>query len=127
MYSQKVMDLFTKPKFVGELKDHNGKGTVGNPTCGDIMEIYIKVEKKDGKEIITDIRYKTYGCVAAVASTEALCNIVKGMEVEKALKVTRQDIIDFMGGEVPAVKVHCSILASDGLKKAIEEYRKKLS
>jgi len=125
MYSGKIMELFTKPQFVGVIDDASGKGSVGNPTCGDIMEVYVKIEEKDGKEIISDVKYKTFGCVAAVASTEALCHIIKGKTVEEALAVTKQDIIDFMGGKVPAVKIHCSILASDGLKKAIDDYRNK--
>lgn len=125
MYSKKLIELFKNPKFVGEIKDYSGKGMVGNPQCGDVMEVFIKVKKKDGKEIIKDIKYRTFGCVAAIASTEALCSIVKGKTIDEALKVSKKDIIGFMGGEIPAVKVHCSVLASEALKKAIEEYEKK--
>jgi len=125
MYSEKTLQLFKNPKFVGKIKDYSGKGTVGNARCGDIMEVFIKVERKEGKEIIKDIRYHTFGCVAAIASTEALCYIVKGKTIDEALKVSKKDIIEFMGGNVPAVKVHCSVLASEALKKAIDDYEKK--
>lgn len=125
MYSKKTLQLFKNPKFVGEIKNYSGKGKVGNIICGDIMEVFIKVNKKDNKEIIKDIKYRTFGCVAAIASTEALCNIVKGKTIDEALKVSKKDIIKFMGGEIPTVKVHCSVLASEALKKAIKDYRKK--
>ncbi|MFH1307142.1 MAG: iron-sulfur cluster assembly scaffold protein [Candidatus Micrarchaeota archaeon] len=120
MYSKKIMKRFSKPKFAGEMKNADAVGEVGNFKCGDIMRIYIKVKK--GK--ISDIKFKTYGCVAAIASSDYLCEIVKGKSLEKALKVSGKDVVKKMG-EVPLVKVHCSILAQNALKKAIENYKKK--
>lgn len=125
MYTEKVMEMFRNPKFIGKMKDYSGKGKVGNPKCGDVMELFIKVKKEDGKEIIEDIKFLTFGCVAAIASTEALCSLAKGRTIEDALKIDKQDVIDFMGKEIPLVKVHCSVLASEALKKAVEDYRKK--
>ncbi|MBW2988718.1 iron-sulfur cluster assembly scaffold protein [Candidatus Woesearchaeota archaeon] len=123
MYSEKVMELFRHPKHVKEIKDADGIGKVGNPTCGDLMWLYIKVEKKQGKELIKDIGVKTFGCVAAIASSEALCSLAEGKTLEEALKITKKDIIRFMGGDVPDQKVHCSLLATEALKKAVEDYR----
>lgn len=122
MYNQKILDRFQHPKFSGEIKDADGIGEVGNVKCGDIMRVYIKV--KDNK--IEDIKFKTYGCVAAIASSDVLCEIVKGKTLEQAMKVSSKDVIKAMGGEVPAIKVHCSVLAQDALKKAIEDYKKKV-
>ncbi|MFH0752548.1 MAG: iron-sulfur cluster assembly scaffold protein [archaeon] len=119
-YTKKVIEIFKKPKFVGEIKNPSGVGEVGNAVCGDMMTVYIKV--KDNK--ITDIKFKTFGCVAAIASSEALCALAKGKTIEKALKITSQDIADYLGG-LPNVKHHCSILGSSALKKAIEDYKKK--
>lgn|SRR3989344_3422080 len=121
MYNQKILDRFQHPKFSGEIKDADGIGEVGNLRCGDIMRIYIKV--KDNK--IKDIKFMTYGCIAAIASSDVLCEIVKGKTLDQAMKVTSQDVIKAMGGEVPPIKVHCSVLAQNALKKAIEDYKKK--
>ncbi|MBW2982454.1 iron-sulfur cluster assembly scaffold protein [Candidatus Woesearchaeota archaeon] len=120
MYSKKILNRFKNPKFAGEMKKADVVGEVGNVKCGDIMRVYLKI--KDDK--ITDIKFKTYGCVAAIASTDYLCEIVKGMTLDQASKVTSKDVVKKMG-EVPAIKLHCSILAQDALKKAIEEYKNK--
>jgi len=120
MYSKKILERFQKPKFAGEIKKADVVGEVGNVKCGDIMRIYLKI--KDGK--VKDIKFKTYGCVAAIASTDYLCEIVKGKTLDGALKVTSKDVVKKMG-KVPAIKLHCSVLAQDALKKAIEKYRKK--
>jgi len=120
MYTKKILNRFQKPKFAGEIKKPDAVGEIGNIKCGDIMRVYLKIE--DNK--IKDIKFKTYGCVAAIASTDYLCEIVKGMTLEKALKVTSKDVVKKMG-KVPSVKLHCSILAQNALKKAIEEYKKK--
>jgi len=120
MYSKKIINRFQKPKFAGEIKKADGIGEVGNVKCGDIMRVYIKV--KDNK--ITDIRFKTYGCVAAIASSDYLCELVKGMTLEQAIKVTSKDVINKMG-KVPSIKIHCSVLAQDALKKAIKNYKNK--
>ena len=119
-YNEKVKDHFFNPRNVGEIKDADGVGTVGNPQCGDIMTIYIKV--KDNK--IEDIKFKTFGCAAAIASTSIATEMVKGKTLEEAEKLTRNDVAEELGG-LPTVKLHCSNLAADALKKAIEDYRKK--
>jgi len=118
MYSQKVMDHFSNPRNVGELADANGIGEVGNPTCGDIMKMYIKVE--DGR--IADIRFKTFGCGAAIATSSMVTEMVRGKTLEEALAVTNKDVAEELGG-LPAPKLHCSNLAADALHKAIEDYR----
>jgi nitrogen fixation NifU-like protein len=119
-YNEIVKDHFFNPRNVGEIKDADGVGTVGNPTCGDIMTIYIKV--KDNK--IDEIKFKTFGCAAAIASTSMATEMVKGKTLEEAEKLTRADVANELGG-LPAVKMHCSNLAADALKKAIEDYRNK--
>jgi nitrogen fixation NifU-like protein len=120
MYSKKVLARFQKPKFAGEIKDADAVGEIGNVKCGDIMRVYIKV--KDN--IIKDIKFKTYGCVAAIASTDFLCEIVKGKTLDQALKVTSKDVVKKMGN-VPSIKLHCSVLAQKALKQAIKDYKKK--
>ncbi|PIT84795.1 iron-sulfur cluster assembly scaffold protein [Candidatus Micrarchaeota archaeon CG10_big_fil_rev_8_21_14_0_10_45_29] len=120
MYNKKVISRFKKPKFAGEIKNADAVGEVGNLKCGDIMRVYIKV--KEGK--ISQIKFKTYGCVAAIASSDILCELAKGKTLEEAQKITGRDVLKEVG-EVPALKVHCSILAQNALKKAIEEYKKK--
>tara|TARA_Y100000310_G_C20703929_1_gene832845 strand:+ start:6098 stop:6460 length:363 start_codon:yes stop_codon:yes gene_type:complete len=120
------MKIFKNPKYMGELKNPSGVGKVGNPTCGDVMEISIRVKKnKKGEEIIDDIKVKTFGCVAAIVSSDVLCSMVKGKTIKQALEVTKEDIIKHMGGKVPTEKIHCSLLAADALKKAIEDYKNK--
>jgi nitrogen fixation NifU-like protein len=120
MYTDKVKDHFYNPRNVGEIKDADGIGTVGNPTCGDIMTIYIKVEK----ERIKDIKFKTYGCTAAIASSSIATELVKGKTLDEAMKLTRDDVAKELGG-LPEIKMHCSNLASDAIHEAIKEYRKK--
>ena len=114
------MDHFRNPRNIGEIKDADGIGTVGNPTCGDIMTIFIKV--KDNK--IEDIKFKTYGCVAAIASTSIATEIVKGKTLDEAYKLTRDDVAKELGG-LPSIKMHCSNLAADALRKAIDDYKNK--
>ena len=124
MYNKKILKRFQNPKFVGELKGADGVGEFGNLKCGDIMRVFIKVENKDDQEFIKDIRFLTYGCVAAIASSDFLCELAKGKSLDDAQKITHKDVINAMGGEVPKIKVHCSVLAQDALKKAIEDYYK---
>ena len=119
-YTKKVMEHFRNPRNMGEIKDADGIGTVGNPSCGDIMTIYIKV--KDEK--IKNIKFKTYGCVAAIASTSIATEIVKGKTLDDAYKLTRDDVANELGG-LPDIKMHCSNLAADALREAIADYRKK--
>jgi nitrogen fixation NifU-like protein len=123
-YSKKVMEHFKSPHNMGEMKDPDGIGKIGNPTCGDIMWVFIKVGKKDGKEILTDIKVKTFGCVAAIATSSMITDLAMGKTLEEAKKITRDNVKDALEG-LPPVKVHCSNLAADALHKAIEDYEKK--
>ena len=120
MYSEKVMDHFTNPRNVGEIENPDGEGTVGNPTCGDMMTIYIKV--KDDK--IDDIKFKTFGCGAAIATSSMITELAKGKTVDEAYAISRDDVADSLDG-LPKVKMHCSNLAADALQKALEDYRPK--
>jgi nitrogen fixation protein NifU and related proteins len=121
-YSKKVMENFMNPKNMGEIKNADGVGKVGNPTCGDIMWIYIKVYKdKKGKEIIKDIKFKTLGCAAAIATSSMVTELAKGKDLDTAFNITRADVADKLGG-LPPVKMHCSNLAADGLQAAINDY-----
>jgi len=125
MYTEKVMEIFKKPCNIGEMKNPDGTGKVGNPTCGDIMEIYIKVGKnKKGEDIIEDIKVKTFGCVAAIATSSILTEMVKGKTLEEAKKIGKMDIAKELGG-LPPNKLHCSVLSHEALAKAIEDYEKK--
>ena len=117
MYSETVKDHFQNPRNMGELPDPDAVGKVGNPTCGDLIWIYIKV--KD--DIIEDIRFKTFGCAAAIATSSMLTELAKGKTLKEAFKITRTDIAEALEG-LPPIKMHCSNLAADGLHKAIEEY-----
>jgi len=120
MYSDKVMEHFKNPRNVGEIPDADGIGKVGNPTCGDVMFIYIKV--KDN--IITDIKFKTLGCGAAIATSSMITEMARGKTLEEAMKISRGDVAEALDG-LPPQKMHCSNLAADGLKAAIEDYEKK--
>lgn len=120
MYTEKVMDHFKNPRNMGEIPDADGVGTVGNPVCGDMMTIYIKV--KDNQ--IEDIKFKTFGCGAAVATSSMVTEIAKGKTLEEAMKITRASVADSLGG-LPPVKMHCSNLAADALHAAIEDYSKR--
>jgi len=114
------MDHFTNPRNVGEIEDASGVGTEGNPTCGDLMTIYIKVENN----VITDIKFKTFGCGAAIATSSMITEMAMGKTIEDALKITRNDVAEELEG-LPPVKMHCSNLAADALKAAIDDYKKK--
>ena len=118
MYNEKVMEAFQHPKNVGEIENYDGIGTVGNAVCGDIMQITIKV--KDGK--IADAKFKTFGCAAAVATSSTATQMIIGMTLDEALKVTNAKGIEVLG-ELPPQKIHCSVLAEEAIKKAIEDYR----
>lgn len=122
MYTEKVMDHFTKPRNVGEIEDAKGIGEVGNAKCGDIMRIYLDVEDN----IIKDIKFKTFGCGAAIATSSMVTEMVKGKTIEEALKVTNRAVAEELGG-LPPAKMHCSNLAADALHKAIEDYKSKNS
>jgi len=122
VYSKKVEEHFFHPHNVGEIKDADGVGKVGNPRCGDIMKVFIKV--KDDR--IEDIKFKTFGCAAAIATTSVMTDLVKGKTIQEALKVTNRQIVEELG-ELPPIKLHCSVLAADALKAAISDYQKKKS
>lgn len=126
-YSKKVMEHFTSPKNLGEIKSPDGIGEVGNPVCGDIMKLTIKVDKNnENKEIIKDIKFKTFGCAAAIASTSMLTELAKGKTLEKAKKITMKDVADSLGG-LPQIKMHCGALATQAINKAIKDYENKNS
>lgn len=122
MYSEKVMDHFMNPRNVGDMPDADGVGTEGNPTCGDVMKIAIKV--KDG--LIVDAKFKTFGCGAAIAVSSMITELVKGKTLDEALSISRETVSEALGG-LPPQKMHCSNLGSDALRKAIEDYRSKTS
>lgn len=124
-YSQKVIDHFRDPHNMGSIKNPDGVGEVGNPACGDIMKLYIKVGKnKDGEEKITDISFETMGCAAAVATSSMITDMTLGKTLVEAIEITNQDIAAELDG-LPPIKMHCSNLAAEALKKAIENYKSK--
>ena len=118
------MDHFKSPRNMGELKDASAVGEYGNPICGDLMYIYIKVNNKDGKEIIEDISFQTFGCAAAIATSSMVTELAKGKTLDEAYNITRNDVADALDG-LPPIKLHCSNLAADALKDAITKYRAK--
>jgi nitrogen fixation protein NifU and related proteins len=123
-YSNLVLKNFSNPKNQGRLENPDGVGTVGNPSCGDIMTVYIKVKKSKGADIISDIKFETLGCAAAIATSSMVTQLAKGKNLKDAEKISRGDIADSLEG-LPPLKMHCSNLASDALKRAIEDYRAK--
>jgi len=120
MYSEKVMDHFSNPRNVGEIEDASGVGEVGNAKCGDIMKIYLKIEDN----IIKDVKFKTFGCGAAIATSSIATEMIKGRTVEEALELTNKAVVEALDG-LPPAKIHCSVLAEEAVKAAIEDYMKK--
>ena len=120
MYTEKVMDHFVNPRNTGEIENADGVGEVGNARCGDIMRFYIKVED----ERIVDIKFKTFGCGAAIASSSAATEMIMGKTIDEALKITNKMVLESLGG-LPNQKVHCSVLAEEALQAAIDDYHKK--
>src|SRR3972149_1586613 len=118
LYSDKVMEHFKNPRNVGDIENPDGVGHVGNPTCGDIMELYIRV--KDN--VITDAKFKTFGCGAAIATSSMVTELVKGKTIEEALEVSNKAVVEALDG-LPPIKLHCSVLAEEALKSAIEDYQ----
>ncbi len=120
LYSEKVMDHFRNPRNTGDMENPDGIGHVGNPVCGDIMELYIKVED----DIITDAKFKTFGCGAAIATSSIVTEMVKGKSIDEALEISNKAVVEALDG-LPPVKIHCSVLAEEALKAAIEDYLEK--
>ncbi len=120
-YSEKVLDHYQNPRNMGKIEDADGTGVVGNPVCGDMMMITIKVED----ERIEDVKFKTFGCGAAIATSSMVTELVKGKTLEEALRVTNREVADELDG-LPPIKMHCSLLAEEAIKAAIEDYREKL-
>ena len=119
-YSEKVIDHFMNPRNVGEIPDASGVGTVGNPICGDVMKMYLKIEGNT----ITDAKFKTFGCGAAVATSSMVTEMVKGKTIEEALKISNKAVAEALGG-LPAIKMHCSVLAEEALRSALKNYYEK--
>lgn len=124
MYSKKVMDHFRNPRNYGKIEDADASARVGNPTCGDVLEIFIKIGKRGGREYIKDIKFQTFGCAAALACSSVLTVMAKGKTLDEAMKITNKEVAKALG-YLPPIKTHCSNLAADALHKAIEKYRKK--
>jgi len=120
MYSEKVMDHFSNPRNVGEIEGADGVGEVGNAKCGDIMKIYLKIEN----DIIEDVKFQTFGCGAAVATSSMATELIKGKSIQEALKLTNKAVVEALEG-LPPVKLHCSVLAEEAVKTAINDYLKK--
>ncbi len=120
IYTEKVMEHFRNPRNMGELEHPDGVGTVGNPVCGDVMTIHIEVED----DRLADIKFKTFGCAAAIATSSMITELAKGMTLDEAMQVNNEDVADALEG-LPQVKMHCSNLAAEGLHKAIQDYREK--
>ncbi|MDD4953362.1 MAG: Fe-S cluster assembly scaffold protein NifU [Candidatus Omnitrophica bacterium] len=119
-YSEKVMDHFMHPRNVGDMADASGVGTVGNPVCGDVMKMFLKIEKN----VIVDAKFKTFGCGAAVATSSMVTELVKGKTIEEALTISNKAVAEALGG-LPAIKLHCSVLAEQALRSALADYYKK--
>lgn len=124
LYTPQVIDHFTNPRNMGKMENADGEGVAGNIACGDEMKMYIKVAKKDEKEIIEDIRFNTLGCAAAIATSSMITELAKGKSLDEAMQIGRSDVSDNLGGLTP-IKMHCSNMAADALHKAIEDYRSK--
>jgi len=121
-YSDKVKDHFLNPRNVGEIENPDGVGDIGNLRCGDALRLYIKVDKSDGEERISDIKFQTFGCASAIAAASAMTEIAKGMTLDEAAQLTNQHIVEYLGG-LPAAKIHCSVMGAEALHAAIADYR----
>lgn len=119
-YNEKVIEHYSNPRNVGDIKDASGVGEVGNPVCGDIMKMYLKIEN----DVITDVKFKTFGCGAAIASSSVSTEMIKGKTIDEALQLTNKDVINELGG-LPPVKLHCSVLAEEAIRNAIADYFRK--
>jgi nitrogen fixation NifU-like protein len=120
-YTKEVIKHFTKPQNQGEIKNASAIGEIGNPTCGDVMKVYLKIKKKKGKDYIKEIKFQTMGCAAAIATSSMITKLAKGKTIEQAKKITNTQVAESLKG-LPPIKMHCSNLAADALKKAIENF-----
>jgi nitrogen fixation NifU-like protein len=123
-YSKKMMEHFMNPRNRGKIKNPSGMGMVGNPICGDLMKIYIKVKENKGKEILDDIKFETLGCASAIATSSMVTELAKGKTLAEAKKISKKDVADALEG-LPPIKMHCSNLAEEALKDAIKDYESK--
>jgi nitrogen fixation NifU-like protein len=123
-YNPKIVDHFVHPRNAGEIPDADGVGTVGHPVCGDVVRIYIKVEERNGKEVISKVCFKTFGCTAAIATSSIATELVQGRTIEEALSIRNKDVAAALG-DLPPIKMHCSVLAEDAVKAAIADYKKR--
>ena len=124
LYSDKVMDHFLHPRNMGEIKNPDGVATVGNPQCGDVMQMFLKIEKKDGKEYVKEAKFQTLGCGAAISTSSIATEMIKGKPLVEAEKLTNKAVMEALGG-LPKAKIHCSVLAAEAVKKAIADYESK--
>lgn len=125
LYNKKIMEHFEHPRNMGEIKNADGVGKVGNPVCGDVMQLELRVSKnKNGEESIEDIKFKTFGCAAAIATSSMVTDLAKGKTLDEAYKIEKEDVSESLGG-LPPIKQHCSNLSTDALRKAIDDYRSK--
>lgn len=122
-YSKEVLEHFENPKNMGDLVDANGVGLVGAPACGDVMKLMLKIEEREGKEVIADVKAKVFGCGSAIASTSYLTELIKGRTLEEAAQIKNRAIAQALS--LPPVKIHCSVLAEDALKTALADYRRR--
>jgi len=128
LYNKKVIEYFLNPRNMGEIKNPSGVGRVGNPVCGDVMELYLKIENRKSKkgktqEVITDAKFKTFGCGAAIASSSMMTEMIKGKSIKEALKISNLAVSEALGG-LPPIKRHCSVLAKEALEKALADWKK---
>lgn len=121
MYNEKVMEIFKNPQNIGYIEDADGIGKVGNAACGDIMEITLKIDEND---IITDAKFRTFGCAAAISTSSVATTMIIGMHIDDAVKVKNSDVINMIG-ELPPQKIHCSVLAEEAIKAAVDDYKSK--
>lgn len=124
-FNKIIIDHFTHPRNVGEIPDASGVGTVGHPVCGDIVRLYIKVEKKGAEEVIAQVKFKTFGCTAAIATSSIATELIMGKTIAQALAIKNEEVAKALGG-LPPIKMHCSVLAHDAIKAAVADYKKKL-
>ncbi len=123
-FNATIIEHFSNPRNAGEIPDAGGVGTVGHPVCGDIVRLYIKIDKKGGEEVISQVKFKTFGCTAAIATSSIATELIKGKTVKEALAIKNEAVAKALGG-LPPIKMHCSVLAHDAIQAAVADYKKK--